>query len=268
MSALTGRPPHTHNGRMDNTTQTEQDKDQSWLPQLQEHYDQAVRQFEQGRRGTEQVIAPEAAAFLDSIGTSARELYDFVEDRVEDGEPDFNTVAAITAVRRSYFLTEQQGRPSGEKVPSSTLPSGYAELGGYRWLPRIIAKARAKLRGELSPDMMFGCGADRPFLRSVRMEPAEFLRVVWNAGTDEQQILDAVQKKLRSARPSPDTETGMTEKIRKSDDEWKQQLTPDQYAVTRRQGTEPAFSGGVPQPQSHWHVSLHVLRDSPVPLQR
>ncbi len=35
----------------------------------------------------------------------------------------------------------------------------------------------------------------------------------------------------------------MTEKIRKSDDEWKQQLTPDQYAVTRRQGTEPAFSG-------------------------
>ncbi len=35
----------------------------------------------------------------------------------------------------------------------------------------------------------------------------------------------------------------MTEKIQKSDDEWKQQLTPDQYAVTRRQGTEPAFSG-------------------------
>ena len=35
----------------------------------------------------------------------------------------------------------------------------------------------------------------------------------------------------------------MMEKIRKSDDEWKQQLTTEQYAVTRRQGTEPAFSG-------------------------
>ncbi len=35
----------------------------------------------------------------------------------------------------------------------------------------------------------------------------------------------------------------MTEKIRKSDDEWRRQLTPEQYAVTRRQGTEPAFSG-------------------------
>ena len=35
----------------------------------------------------------------------------------------------------------------------------------------------------------------------------------------------------------------MTEKIRKSDDEWKRQLTTEQYTVTRRQGTEPAFSG-------------------------
>ncbi len=180
---------------MDNTAQAEARDAQHWLPRFREHYDQAVRRFELGHRGPEQVIGPEALSLLDSMGASAQELYDFVEDWVEDGEPDFDTVAAVTEIRRAYFLTVQHGQPSHERVPSAALPSGYAELGGYRWLPRIIAKARAKLRGELSPDMMFGCGADRPFLRSVRMDPAEFLNVVWNAGTDDRLILEAVRNK-------------------------------------------------------------------------
>lgn len=35
----------------------------------------------------------------------------------------------------------------------------------------------------------------------------------------------------------------MGEKIRKSEDEWRQQLSPEEYAVTRLGATEPAFSG-------------------------
>lgn len=173
-----------------------------WLSQLRDVYERAVHLFEEGRRGPEQVVGHEALAFLDSIGTSAQELYDFVEDWVEDGEPDFETVAAMTNVRRAYFLTVQEGKPSNVVIASATLPSGYAKLGGYRWLPRIIAKARAKLRGELAPDIMFGCGADRPFLRSVNMEPAEFLQTVWNADTNDRAILDAVQKKAASPSTS------------------------------------------------------------------
>ena len=35
----------------------------------------------------------------------------------------------------------------------------------------------------------------------------------------------------------------MTEKILKNDDEWRQQLSPDQFRICREKGTEPAFSG-------------------------
>jgi peptide-methionine (R)-S-oxide reductase len=35
----------------------------------------------------------------------------------------------------------------------------------------------------------------------------------------------------------------MAEKIEKSDAEWREALTPEQYRVLRQQGTEPAFTG-------------------------
>jgi peptide-methionine (R)-S-oxide reductase len=38
----------------------------------------------------------------------------------------------------------------------------------------------------------------------------------------------------------------MTDRIRKTDEEWRRELTEEQYRITRRKGTEPAFTG------EHW----------------
>jgi len=35
----------------------------------------------------------------------------------------------------------------------------------------------------------------------------------------------------------------VTEKVTKTDEEWKKELTPEEYEVTRKAGTEPAFTG-------------------------
>ena len=43
--------------------------------------------------------------------------------------------------------------------------------------------------------------------------------------------------------PTPIREVRMTTKINKTEEEWQRELTPEQYEILRRHGTEPPFTG-------------------------
>lgn len=140
------------------------------------------------------MFSPEDAAFLASIGCSAQEMFDFVDDLQAWGEPGVDAVLAVQAVRRAYFEEVQGGHESGHMASMSDLPPKSAAVEGIAWLPRLIVKARLKLRGEMPPELMYGCGGDRPFLERMRMTLAEFLQLVWDCGEDTARIVAAVQK--------------------------------------------------------------------------
>jgi hypothetical protein len=173
-----------------------------WTRQFKTTYEQAVTSYRAGQRDPQTIFSPEDKSFLASIGCTARELFDFVEDFCRANEPDLETVLLITAVRRDFFLTEQNGIPSTKVISTNELPSKDAELGGLKWLPRIIQKAEAKLRGETPPDLMYGCGGDRPFLKSIDVHPADFLRLVWRTNGDEQKILGFIREHSPTRRPT------------------------------------------------------------------
>jgi hypothetical protein len=166
-----------------------------WPEQFRKVYDAAWQRYGKGEREPGKLFGKADLEFLASIGCTAQELFDFIDDRARYGEPGYETTLLTTAVRRDYFVLVQNGVTTGKTVPMDTLPAKTAEVDGIAWLPRIIEKARIKLRGEMEPELMYGCGGDRPFLRSMNVELAEFLRLVWVCGNDNAKIVDYVKKR-------------------------------------------------------------------------
>lgn len=165
-----------------------------WTKSFKAVYDRAVGAYEAGKRGADDLFESPDQDFLRTIGCTPQELYDFVEDGIKWGEPDYETCLLVTAVRRDYFLVVQGGNWTGHVTPMATLPAKNAAIEGIVWLPRIIEKAKIKLRGEMEPDLMYGCGGDRHFLSRFDIHLADFLRHVWAAEDDTQKIIDYVKR--------------------------------------------------------------------------
>lgn len=163
----------------------------TWDEQFLQLFRRCVAAYRDGNKDFESYYGPQDLALLRSIGYKPRELFDFVEDLVDEGVPSESTALLIAAVRRDYLLTVQKGVHSDHEITMQDLPTFGDTLEGIAYLPRILTKARAKLRGELDPDIMYGCGGDRKFLRDHGdIHPADFLRHVWASGDDDTHIID------------------------------------------------------------------------------
>jgi hypothetical protein len=166
-----------------------------WPQEFRKVYDAATGRYASGERQPIKLFSKQELEFLASIGCTAQELFDFIDDYAGYGEPDYETTLLTTAVRRDYFMVELNGVPGSRQISMKDLPAKTDEVDGIPWLPRLIEKARAKLRGEMPPDLMYGCGGDRPFLREMNVELSEFLHLVWRCGNDNRKIIDYVKKR-------------------------------------------------------------------------
>ena len=166
----------------------------AWKMEFQAVYTRGLAAWQAGRRLPSTMFEAADAVWLAGVGCSVQELFDFVDDFARYGEPDYDDVLAVTSIRRDFFLNELKGVPASRRIPMSELPSKAAAVDGISWLPRIMMKARLKLRGEMPDDLMYGCGGDRQFLASVRVSLPQFLTWVRDSGPDDRRIIEAVKR--------------------------------------------------------------------------
>jgi len=161
---------------------------------LENLWQNAVKRYQNGERGAESFFTPEEKQWLAGNGVTPQEIYDFAEDYSNYGEPGFITFATITDARRTYFLKNMGGQWTGRSINPGDYPPKTEEVDGIVWLPRLIEKAKAKLRGELDLDTMYGCAGDRKFFKTHDIVPADFLRQVAENMDDNRAVIEWVKR--------------------------------------------------------------------------
>lgn len=170
---------------------------------LRELWDLSIAKYKAGDRGAAYFFTAEQSALLAEIGHGKQEFYDFVEDNINyDGDPDFETFLLIAMQRISYFRGTLKGKPADKIVDTGDLPGKKEQVRGIEWLPRLIPKAHAKLKGEMSDDLMYLCAGDRAFFSERNIHPAEFLAFVAANMDNDEAVVDFVVSRSNSSSSS------------------------------------------------------------------
>jgi hypothetical protein len=161
-------------------------------------WEHSVGLYKAGQTHSSLFPIDEELPLLSSWGIKRIDIFDFAEDWCLHQEPDFSTFLLVHYERWRFFCEEQKGVPSSVVLDPTTLPPREEEFCGIPWLPRILPKAWAKLRGELPPEVMYCCGGDREFFKTNNIHPAEFLAAVRSLGDRDEAIIDWVVKRKSS----------------------------------------------------------------------
>src|SRR4030095_4634254 len=94
-----------------------------WQNQFRTVFNRGVAAWKQDRKSPATMFEPDDVKFLATIGCTAQELFDFVDDLQRYGEPDFQTALKIAALRRDYFLNVLKGKSTGRVASMDDLPA-------------------------------------------------------------------------------------------------------------------------------------------------
>ena len=157
-------------------------------------FDKCLAQYKAGNTNFNTYYDEQDLAFLASIGYKVREFFDFIEDYGDAQVPTPQEALLIAQIRQNYLNQEQNGEASTHEISHDDLPVFGEKIQGISYLPRILVKATAKLKGELNPDIMYGCGGDRNFIsKNPAYTASSFLQLVWDMNFDGEKVAEALK---------------------------------------------------------------------------
>ena len=169
--------------------------DHTRYPQrLKSIWQDAVARYSDGQQEPQDFFAAATRHELAGFGLNTMDVFDYAEDYVARGEPDFETFLMVCEARRDYFLHVQHGIASTQQLDPDTLPPKDEAINGIVWLPRILAKAH-QTTGRTAARNHVRLRGRPPLFRSNNIHPAEFLRRVWAHETDPAQLIEWVARR-------------------------------------------------------------------------
>ena len=129
---------------------------EDWKQRFRALFNEGVERHKAGRQSPNTMFEADEIQFLESIGCSSQEMFDFCDDYVRWDDVIYDHVEELQTVRYEYFKNELNSKPASRRMEMGEFPEKSDEVEGIAWLPRLIVKARAKLDGQLPADLMYG----------------------------------------------------------------------------------------------------------------